>query len=333
MESINDVLKLILSFEQEEFFSLDEDQLCERESAFIDMEFVGLGINGPIEISCDRQESLPIVMALKYSGERDWTIDLKKNCFLVASNLRNGNVITARALTNDKDDFYSEEKDDSRGPVPSGVALEAVQLTVIEARDKIPLDWNAGTWSFSLIYFDWVSNTISVGFIGNDPMLPVQTPQIDPVPDTNDINTLPSYVSQPQTPKAPKEGLAFVLEAQKGDDKQILNLYAAYAVDPRSYQIPKPPKTCAFTSRQENVSAVIPLTILLLSKNDRHPIQIDVSVPVFGKPAEESKKQKGQCALNVLSAIGVKALKPGKYACYVVLDGVTYGPQILNILS
>ncbi len=332
MVSTEDILGSILKFNENEYFRLNDMILSERESELLDIDFMGIAINGPKQIECNRYVFLPIVMGLRYSGERDWTVDLKKNCFIIATDIDSGNVFVSRALTSLKDEYSSFEDEEGDGPLPPGLAEAATVVLKIDANEKLPLTWNTGKWAFCLLYFDWVSNTIGVDLIGPDPVDPGFAGEIDPEPNQGGITALPAYVKIKQTPELNKRGLSFFIETKKENGKPLLNLFAAYSIKIRASHIPETAIELEFENGQiEEVAAIIPLTLFLLVKNNKLPVQIDLSVPIYGNPIQEGEQVLGYCALEILSAAGIHDIFPGEYVCFLLMEGIAYGPQKIEI--
>jgi hypothetical protein len=334
MVSTDDLLASILKFNDDEYFALNDALFSQRESDLLDIDFAGIALNGPNRIVCSERDNIPIIAAISSSGERDYTIDIKKNSFLVATDLLNGNVFIERAFTSEKDDYYSKVKKDKVGPAPSGLAEQAAQLTIIKVNEKIPVTWNTGKWAFTLIYYDWVSNSITIHLIGDDPISPVFAPAVDPDPDLDYIKSFPAYVPVELSPPLPKPGLSFLLDTRIKDGRQLLKLYASFSFKIRAFNILESPLVYEFRNKQRvNVTVVAPLSLLLLTKNNRLPRIINLVVPVYDSPspAKESENIQGYCALEVLSFAGIKALAPEEYICYIIMSGNVYGPQLINL--
>ena len=333
MISTEDTLGSILKFEEDEYFRLNDVILSERESELLDIDFMGIAINGPKQVECNKHDILPIVMGLRYSGERDWSVDLKKNCFIIATDLDNGTVLVSRALTSLKDEYYSfDDEEENDGPFPPGLAEVSALVLKIDANEKLAISWNSGKWTFCMLYFDWCSNAIEVGLIGTDPVKTGFAGQIDPEPNFSDITALPTYVRIKQTPDVDNSGLSFLIETKKKNDRLVLDLFAGYTIKIRASHIPGTQIKFEFENKNvEEVAAVIPLTVLLLTKNNKLPIQIDLTVPIYGNQRREGEKVQGYCAFEILSAAGMQEIMPGEYFCFLLMEGVAHGPQKIDI--
>lgn len=329
-----DILKSVLKFDDDEFFNLDQTLLLPRELEFLEMDYSGIVINGPKRIIWKEKESLPLVIAIRRSGERDWSLKIKKNCFIIASNLENGDVIIDRALTTKKDDYYSfqDQDDDSDRPIPDGVAGDIAQLTTIDINNKISFDRNFGKWSFSLLYYNWKSNSIVVDIVGEDQVNTDFIPSPFPGPNLDDITALPSYVPIQQTPEMPESGLSFHLQAMNKDGKPMLNLFGSFSLKARSIHIPESAILYEFNNgHKEKVAAVIPITCLLVKKNNILPLKIDLYIPVYGNTIGENELVRGQFGLDIISSAEMEEIILTEYVCYLVMDGSVYGPKIVQL--
>lgn len=334
MLSKKDILETVLNFEDEEFFNLDETILLPHEVNLLRMDYSGIVINGPKRIIWREKETLPIIIAIRRSGERDWKVELIKNCFLIASNLDKGNVIIKRALTTKKDEYYSfpEKDEDSDGPIPDVINGDVAKITTIDINNKIPLENNYGKWSFTLLYFDWKSNNIVVDVVGEDIINPAETPSPFPEPNLVSITALPSYVPIQQTPEMPRSGLSFDIQVKNIDGKPMLNIFASFSLIARANHIPENPIVYKFgNGAMVKVAAVIPVTCFLLKKNTRYPLQIDLSVPVYGNSVGENELVQGQFALDIISSDEMEGIVLGEYLCYLVMDGSVYGCKSVQL--
>lgn len=101
------------------------------------------------------QSSLPIAIASRYDGERDWDFPLTDNCLLVASDLESGQVLVAPALVPPKvlasrGGHPSDRAGDTR-PAPEQLEGEGAQISWTEATRRMDIPWQSGRWTFGLI--------------------------------------------------------------------------------------------------------------------------------------------------------------------------------------
>jgi len=334
MVSTEDIVKKILNFSENEFFAGDPDLLSSRGSDLLDMDYMCIAINGPQVVLCDKQEIAPIVMAMRVSGDRGWDVNISRNCYIVATNLINGNILIAKALVGPKDQKSSMGKESSvKGPKPPGLSIASAQVTSIDARKQVPITWNTGLWSFCVIYYDWLSNTLDMQLIGDEPVpLAIPANQINPDPDLADIKALPSYVPTSKTPKTPDTGVAFTVEYNEDTQKKYLNVYGAFSLIARDFHLAEPGIAHLFQDgTQHHVAAIIPMTFIMVTLDASGPAQFNWNVPVYGAKLNIGDQINGVFAIEVLASENLAEVEPGEYVCYIAMDGRVYGPQTLIV--
>lgn len=335
MASTAEVAKDILNFSGDAFFSADRSILAPRESRLLDTDFLGIAVNAPLHISTGRRHRLPLIMAARFSGRRDWNVPLRENCILVGTDLEDGTVHFSKVFVSKKE-LPSRGKREKvpRGPKPPGLALAAAQLTALDARRLLHMEWNTGIWSLGVIYYDWPSNTVEVKLEGDKKIkVPSAARPISPEPDLLDAAALPSYLPLPGSPKLPESGVNFNVET--GADKSHLNLivHGAFSVVAKAFDLPKQKIVRRFKNgRKENVSAVVPVTMAVLGLDWDEPLRFDWAVPVYGKEiVTPGMPVHGFFTIQVPACQGTVRLSTGKYICYIIMDGRIFGPESFEI--
>lgn len=333
MVNFNEIIGTVLNFTEEEFFSVEPSLLTPRESQLLNLNFWGVAVNAPAQISTKDRDKLPLLMAFRYSGERGWDIALRDNCILVGTNLQDGSVHFANGLISEKElQNRGNEEKAPKGPKPSGLATAAAQLTELDPKGRLPITWDTGTWALGVIYYDWPSNTVVVELQGDEVVKPLSAKPVKPDPDPRGGANLPSYLPISQTPKSPESGLTFTGEFKVEDEKQQLNIFGSFTVPVRDFHLPDQQLVHTFEKgKQQNVAAVVPVTLAVLGLDWEEPIQFDWAVPVYGKPLAVGMMARGCFAINALAK--AQALGPGKYVCYLIMDGGIFGPQTLQVLE
>jgi hypothetical protein len=324
----------ILHFTEEEFFNADRSVLGARESDLLDMDFSGVAVFAPRRISTAHRKTLPLIMATGLSGERDWDVPLAKNCILVGSNLQDGTVRFANALVSEKEMRSRGVKEKAlRGPKPDGLPLTTAQLTALDARRRLHIPWNVGTWALGVIYHDWPSNTVVVELEGDQQVKPPAARAVDPQPSPLGVGGLPCYLATPWTPPPPQSGVAFTTQFGVEQGRQQLKVFGAFRVPVRGFHVVGEKVVHEFQDgRQENVTAVIPVTLALLGLDWMEPLQFDWAVPIYGQqPVKPGAAVRGCFALNALAGADVIPLSAGKFICYIIMDGRIFGPQAFEI--
>ncbi len=318
----------ILKFNDKTFFNLTQPIKSSRESALLDMDFWGVAVNAPGSIKIKKHDRIPLVMAIRTSGERDWDIPLKRNCILVATNLINGSIQFCQAF-NGKGKTFSPDKEKDRKP--EGLAMAAAQLTTLDPVDLMDMELNSGIFSFGVIHFDWPSNTVIVELKGDKDHELSSAIQVSPILDTGTHTLISIFLPSEKTPPVPMAGLSFKLDVHIDDKTLVLSTVGSLSTRIKAFHLPDK-KITHQTPRQdkrENVSAVIPVTLALIGLNKKAPIQFNWGIPVYGDPLKVGKNAKG--FFTIEEKLPADEVDPGRYAGYIFMDGQIFGPQLIQI--
>lgn len=327
-----EIASSVLDFSDAEFLAAPDLDVHTREVRLLDTDFTGVAINAQRRIAVDAQSALPIAIATRYGGERDWDLPLSDNCLLVATDLRLGRVAVVPALVPPKVLASRAGARHDRGgaerPAPEELEGEGAQVSWTEVRERIEIPWCSGLWSFGLIFFDWLSNVVSVELAGGRPAPPgagapttVSPQPAAPVPG------LPTFRRRRTTPPPPAHGVGVELELDTPGPTGRLLVEGAFTTPVRAHTLVAG-MALADGGASLPVAAIVPLTLLLVGANAIHPWRRDLAVPVYGAPVQPDQMVQGCFALDVLA--GAPALAPGAYACYVVMDGAIYGPKTFD---
>ncbi|MBX3635764.1 MAG: hypothetical protein KF683_10320 [Rubrivivax sp.] len=322
----------LLDFTDAEFMAAPHVDVHEREVRLLDTDFIGVAINAQTRIAVDAQPVLPIAIAARYGGERDWDLPLPHNALLVATDLLTGQVAVVPALVPAKvlasRGGVARGRGDAPRPPPEELEGAGAQLSWTEVRERIAMPWRPGRWSFGLVYFDWLSNLVTVELLGADPapIAAVAPPAVRPLPSPL-ANGLPTFRRQSRTPSAPARGVDFELEQFAQAPVRRLLMHGAFTTVARTHSLVNA-MTLADGGTESPVAAIVPLTVLLVGANADHPWRLDLGVPIYGPHAQANDMVSGCFALDLLS--GAPAPEPGTYACYVVMDGAIHGPKALQ---
>jgi hypothetical protein len=343
MASTAEIIARILNLTENEFFGVDQSVLSPRESRLLDTEFFGVAVNAPRQIMTGRHDKLPLIMATRLSGERDWDVRLRDNCILVGTNLRDGTVRFANALVSEKElRSRGGRQKVAKGPKPPGLALAAAQLTELDARGRLHIKWNTGTWALGVIYYDWPSNTVVVELKGDEAAQRSPARSVHPPPNPacagpgglpkKEIGVLPCYLPISKTPRFPDSGVSFTAEFRVEQGRQSLNIFGAFTLPVMDFHLPEKKVVDQFQDgRRENVAAVVPMTMAVLALDWEVPLKFDWAVPVYGEQLRVGMSARGCFAINALATGNKQALSPGKYICYIVADGRIFGPRSFEI--
>jgi hypothetical protein len=114
----------------------------------------------PHAVALERGSDLPGAVMHRYSGARTWEAKLGPNLHLLVVDLRTGALKTVSPLMRDDPDFDPSR----RGPPPSAVARRASLhgFTRFEVPALFGERWSSTSYAFTAVYYDWVSNTVTV---------------------------------------------------------------------------------------------------------------------------------------------------------------------------
>lgn len=330
-----DVISSVLNFTDNQFFSAGRGLLDSRESLLLDTDFSGIVINAPRVISAESHGKLPIIMASRLNGRRAWEARLRDNCILMGANLRDGTVLFADALAGDLKGKRPAAKK-PKGPMPSQMEQEeyGAQLTELDARSVLDIPWVTGTWAFTVLYYDWASNTVTVTLKGKQKEGQAHIQPVSPEYNPRGAGALPCYLPGPKTPKVPREGLTFAVDASPEKGRQRLIVTGAFAVPVSDFHLPRQRIVHGFSDgRKEEVSAVIPVTMAVLALDSKTPLQFDWAVPVYGAQLRAGMPAHGYFAIDALATGSTPLLNAGSYICYLVVDGRIFGPLAFEMAA
>lgn len=329
------ILAGVLAFSDAEFYNASQQLLAERESQLLDIDFDGVAVNAPKLIDTRERGTLPLVMAARFSGDREWDVPLIDNCIIVGTNLSDGTVHFAPALTSRKDVTRAGKLKVPKGEKPEGLADVSAQITTIDPLAKLPIRWNTGSWALGVINYDRPSNAVIVGLKGDDPdPLPTPRPIHPPLPESGDSTALPSYIAMGKNPRMPDSGVAFTTEFVESDDGQSrLHVYGSFAIPVRDYMLPREETVHDLPSgRRERVAAIVPMTLAIIALNSDLPVQVDLAVPVYGGDMlRVGSVARGYFAVDLSGTVGSVALASGNCSGYVLVAGQISGPRVFVI--
>jgi hypothetical protein len=323
--STAEIVDRILDFGTSGPDQVNSAEVSRREQQLLDEDYWGVAVNAPRSIDTRQQSSLPVWVAVRLSGERDYKIPVKSNAVLVASNLEDGSVRSGLAFISEKElnSRAGSRAPRRRGP-PATLALRAAQLRCVDARLSLGLPWHRGTWSLALIYDDWMSNSTRVELAGTAGQ-PPPAPRTASPPEGQ--GALPSYRRVATTPPTPNRGLAFALEPASQAGRQSLKVSGAFRVIVRpSHLAVDAPAVGA-----EPVRALVPLTLLITAIDSGAPLQFDWTIPVYGGPLAVGVSAEGCFAIDALQDADSEPLAAGPCVAFAVLDGQVYGPATFRV--
>ncbi len=265
--------------------------------------FVALG--APRQLDFARHSELPVLIALRYTGQREWEAHYKQNIWLLVTDLESGATHIGYLFRADKRERTPQPSRSGTPPDPINARGVRTSLQRIDLRRAIARDWQPGRFAVTVIFYDWKSNTVVVELqgVGNVAKpLPIGQP-------SSFLTTIDSSLAP-----AMADGAAFALQSGAGRSST-----ATLAVDlPRDNQL--------LLIDREKRTPLLKTTLLLLQLDDRWPLLIDVLTPVnlLKSPGGESRLQ-GAVQLDLRTA--TERTLTGAYQVYLLAGDRVIGPQ------
>lgn len=329
MSQASDIARTALQFSDTLFADPSRADMTPYEIQLLDAPFVGIGINTQSQVQIGSQDSLFLALASRYDGERDWDVPLAENSILFATNMNNGEVQLVPAIESKKGAESRGGSDDNDEERPSLDELEGigVQISWIDIRSRIDIPSQGGRWVFGIIYFDWTSNIVATELLGGDAPPPA-TP--NPVyPKLNAAIRYPIYTRQNSSPETPEYGANFLVRLLK-QEQQNLYITCSFRVSVQPFSIiPEP--SIVDQGEQGLICATVPITCAVLKLNSIVPLQLNLSIPIYGHPVKIGDSMEGYFTLDLLQDTGLPELEPGPYVIYLIMDGLIFGPQMVTV--
>jgi hypothetical protein len=283
-------LPAALNLSDEEFFV--EKLSPTLTAALLDSRFVGVALRAPGRVDVGRRSTLPLLIASRFDGARDWELPFHDLGWLVGIDRRSGKVSLASAFGGAKTPAPV-----SRGEKPSGDELRShgAQVNLVDGRSRLGIPWQPGCWSLNLVYHDWMSNPVVVR-LEKAHEGPKDGPKDGPT------NAQDSEACPPP-PSTAKTQVSF--RRQRSPD-------GAVRVSGR-YTVP-------VDALGEDRTA-LPVSLLIVSRDGASPERADWRIPVKVRPGT---RQISGAIDHALPAVG----KPARGAvAYLVVAGQVHGPR------
>ena len=312
----------ILNLSTAEFLA-EEHDFTKREFALLDMDFEGLAVNAPAMINPARQDRLPVVLATVETTRRQWEVFKGKNLILLACHIESGDLYLDNAYP--PPEKMPEDEPFSRQPPEPGDTppyTSCANIEMFQARERLNLPWEPGSFALAVISYDRVSNVVEVHLKGDQPPETGTAKPVFPAPKPN----FPSYLPNPKTPKLSGPGLSFTMDT-RSDAGAKLVVRGAFSTTAKPHHVPQADTMESFFDGQpQTVGAVVPLTFLIVGLDWKAPMRFDWAIPVYSsKKIEPGAVLQGYFAVDVLAENDGK-LRPGTNMAYIVMEGAVYGP-------
>ncbi len=332
MSSSEDVANNLLDFSERVFFSEDDSAFAELDLELSDSDFLGVAINLPRKIDITKRDALPLILATQETGLRAWEVIRNDNCALVAVDLNTREVFFGQPFFNPKSQKSPAKKEGPRPAKPEGgnaVAL-STGVTRVDARMVLDLPWRTTRYRLGVVLFDWMSNRIDVSLEGGAPASPASPRRPTPAPAARGgSGDLPTYLATPGAPDLSAESppAATIKIEPHPDQATKLLVSGAFSIVADSMHLPASPYPISEVGGgEENVGAVVPVTLALFSKNSSVPIRLDWALPVYtATPISPGDRIHGHFSLDAMADTNFELVQ-GDYVAYLFLEGQFFGP-------
>jgi hypothetical protein len=320
-------IRQVLDFSDQQFFSPDPEAIATREARLLELDSEGIALGAPTQVDTRHLNRLPLMLAVRFDGRRSSEFPVAANTVIVAADPDGGRVELAPVLKQPASVHHPAEQR-SRAASSTGLAARAAKIMPIDAESLLQLPWSAGRWSFTVLYYDWASNAVTIELTGrsgtpNPAAATIPKSLTPPARCTADVDALPCYRKTADGLVPPELGLVFTTTYQRRAQKNQLLLRGSFAL--------KPPAQVHPESDAESPTRV-PITLLLLGANaDRWRLDFGVPANIHGSGA--AARAVGYLALDVLELPEKPPLEQSRYAAYLVAGGHVYGPRIITVLG
>ena len=317
----------LFSLEDEVFFKEDENLLLELENSLLEIDTLGIVLRAPALVNSENQEILPLLVAIKSSGERGWEHPVRQSCYIVATNLSDGTVIFDK-LFYDRKEKKSFEYNEREVKPPNGLAGPTAIVKIVDIKEVLNLSMTKGEWSFSIIYHDWVSNRVKVKIEGID----VHEVEMSKGVQfrVSETQIYPSYSPSQHSPILPENGLNFSCNYYKSDKKDSLIFIGSYNIDAKDYHFVD--EEYPLFQDDQKLFAIVPLTLLLLPRNSEYHFYYNYYLLIYNNSDKLSRsKLQGYFTLNVLRDFEDVTIPNDTYLAYMVIDANVFGPKEIII--
>jgi hypothetical protein len=330
----------LLSLQDEEYFAFDEQSQSALSSKLTDIlredPFAAppsvepsterpplVVIGAPRIVKLDQRDDLPVLIAVRTTGLRDWQVEKEQNARIVLVDLESGVIKTQRLFGTHKRMRTPEPS--MSGPRPDELNAATVGTSLnrhIGLRRQLGIKWRPGRYAVNVIIYDWVSNTVVVELQGEES----RQQQLQPRASSEFLS---STIANDETPILKQLGAALSVPAKVGRSNPIelhgavRMPFAPAAVVPR--RVESPPTNTSMES------PLLLASVMLIKLDAEDPVQIDLAIPatVSGEFGQEQTIQ-AFFSLDVRTALPGYTLS-GKYQTYLVVGDRVAGPYLMTV--
>jgi len=247
-----------------------EERTSELDFKIADMEWEGIYLAAPASVDAS-ENGIPVMAFMKRDDLDEWKVRIRKNSFLVFTNLDRGNTgITPLHKPPEK---KMKPQPDIRGRKPEageGYSAGAVRRVIGDAQSE---SMAKGDYVISLISYDRISNQCRVEKKGK-PETPVLSIADAEWPWKNWADTT-AFENSPSSPALSKDqGIALAVGERNG----VFMVFGTVAAKARDYHLIPPDPDRKVNS---GVQAGIHVDLILVSLDRYPPDVVRLSVPIM----------------------------------------------------
>jgi hypothetical protein len=335
------IAERIQSFGETTYFDFDATQEGRVESFVADSGLRGIVVSGPSPVDLARRESVPLILVTRQSALRSTDVELEQSTTLIGVNLDGGFIRTANAFANPKSDAAPpggmKTPEDEEELEPMGESqrktLETQTITssaLLDATHALGILPEPATWAFTVISFDWVSNTAELHLAGEGGAPPGAL-TVSPDPGTpGSAKPFPLYTQTGGSPPVPPEGISFQAAAETLADELVV--HASFSLPIRPVHVASEQERArAREAGYPEPVAVVPVALLVATPGVPNAPAFITNVPIYASaPPMPGTAISGYVSVDVAKALGLM-LKTGQHAVYAVVDRYVTGPHIVAV--
>lgn len=269
-----------------------------------------VSVGAPKEVYKDKQVKIPVLLGSIISGQRNWEVEFKQNCWLIVFEASTGSVSLRRpAFLQRRTMILPRSKE---GPAPDKTNASGISsgLTLIDLRNDMftNLPWNPGHYFLAAIYYDCHSNTKQIEVVSENRKYPVAIPNMNErVQRYNN-----SKVASPETGRDTGEVGATMAQQKLYHVSVDLPITDALVVE-------------------NSGSTYFLFTIAMFELDSGGPVQIDMAAPVEVYTSSSGKHMfKANFEFDIFKAYDY-SIPNSTYMSYLVSGPYITGPNEIRI--
>ncbi len=316
-------IKQIITFENERYFSLTEEDIINLSlEKIVGIHFDGIVISGPQFVNIQQANSLPIICAIGSNMARSSIVKSDKNILAILCG-RDGKIYINPPRRQYKA-VISQEKTIGEADLPPNFYEDRISgCKKYDLHKSLDIPWKPSTYRVTFIYYDWPSNTIETKLTDGEEKI-IRLASL-PVPSRID-----AWV--PAVPRSGDDGRAHIefslpKKIPVSAKKVVLNGTIEMAIDP----------LCQAKTSNNIITVWKLLHLLLIQKDQGYQPVLQVGLTIGGKV--QISESIGSLALAGTFEIDLAKINSdyfsdkAEYCCYLVCYEKIAGPVMIKIDS